>query len=128
MSNFTDPLILRHINGNLWQTEREFSYHVGSEDSTDVITVPKDFLTDLASVPWPVSMLIPKSGAFNQSAALHDFLYTVQTRSRLESDKIFLESMKNLGVNWFIRGIMYRAVRLGGGLVWGKKKPNKMGG
>ena len=127
MSNFTDPLILRHINGNLWQTDRKFSYHVGSEDSTDVITVPKGFLTDLASVPWPVSMLIPKSGAFNQSAVLHDFLYTTQIRPRAASDKIFLESMKNLGVNWFIRGIMYNSVRAFGGLVWKSKKP-KTGG
>ncbi len=125
MSNFTDPLILLNIDGNLWKTEREFSYHVGSEDSADIITVPKGFLTDLASVPWPTSMLIPKSGKFNQAAVLHDYLYTIQTRPRSECDKIFLESMKNLGVNWFLRGIMYRAVRIGGGFVWKKKKTNQ---
>jgi len=114
VSNFTDPLILIDIDGNLWKTEREFSYHVGSEDSADVITVPQGFETDLASIPWPASMLLPKSGIYNQAAVLHDYLYTTQTRPRAEADHIFLEAMKTLGVSWWIRTTMYTAVRLFG--------------
>ncbi len=128
MSSFTDPLVLIHIDGNFWQTEREFSYHVGEEGSGDVITVPKSFTTDLASVPWPASMLIPKSGKFNQSAVLHDFLYSItgeitppynmKKRTRAEADGIFLEAMKVLGVNWFKRGTMYNFVRVFSGIFW----------
>src|SRR3990167_2288479 len=119
-SSFTEPLILRYLPlSNLWRTEREFKYFVGEEESKDCITVPKYFFTDLASVPWPGSMLIPRSGQFNQSAVLHDFLYSIlgevtepynnKKRTRTNCDKIFLEAMKVLKVNWFKRSIMYRA-------------------
>ena len=136
MSSFTEPLILKYLpQSNLWRTEREFSYSVGKEFSGDKITVPRYFLTDLASVPWPASMLIPKSGQFNQSAILHDFLYHIRgkisepynlkERSRSEVDQILLEAMGVLGVNWFKRQLMYRAVRIGGGISWSKPvKPN----
>lgn len=133
MSSFTESLILKYLpNNNLWRTEREFKYFVGEEDSKDCITVPKYFFTDLASVPWPASMLIPRSGQFNQGAVLHDFLYNIlgeiaepynlKKRTRAECDSIFLEAMQVLGVNWFKRSIMYRAVRLGGGIPWNLKK------
>lgn len=131
MSNFTEPLILINIDGNLWKTEREFSYHIGSEDSVDIIKVPAGFSTDLASVPWPASMLIPKSGKFNQSACLHDFLYSIlgelnppynkRKRTRLECDAIFLEAMQVLGVPLWKRRIMYRAVRMFGWIPWNFK-------
>jgi hypothetical protein len=77
-------------------------------------------------------MLIPRSGQFNQSAVLHDFLYNIlgeivepynlKKRTRAECDGIFLEAMKVLEVNAFKRSIMYRAVRLGGGFLWNAKK------
>ena len=122
MSNFTEQLTLTFVENDLWKTDRAFTYYIGEEDSEDSITVPKGFITDLASVPWPASMLIPKSGQYNQAAVLHDFLYSVQTRSRIECDLIFKEAMTVLGVNWFKRNIMYRAVRIGGWLPWDKKK------
>lgn len=136
MSSFTDDLVLKYLpKSNLWRTEREFKYFVGEEGSDDVITVPKYFFTDLASVPWPASMLIPKSGRYNQCATLHDFLYSLRgevtepfnlkKRTRAECDKIFLEAMTVLGVNWFKRNVMYRAVRLGGGLPWNAKKKRR---
>src|SRR3990167_2187081 len=101
MSSFTNKLTITQIGPQLWQTADEFDYYVGYENSNDKITVPKGFITDLASVPPPASMLIPKSGLYNQAAVLHDYLYSVQTRTRLASDRIFLEAMKVLGVNLF---------------------------
>jgi hypothetical protein len=129
MSSFTDELVLKYIpKNNMWRTERSFKYYVGEEGSKDCITIPKGFLTDLASVPWPASMLIPRSGKFNQSAVLHDFLYHIlgevfkpynlKKRTREECDKIFLEAMRVLGVNRFKRSIMYNAVRAGGWMPW----------
>jgi len=118
MSFNSEPLTVTQISSILWKIERDITYHVGSKDSTDVIIVPKGFITDFASVPWPANMLIPLSGKHNMAACVHDFLYCVQTRSRLESDKIFLEALTALEVNWFKRQIMYRAVRIGGGRPW----------
>lgn len=122
MSSFTRPLILMYDSeNNTWKTTREFSYHVGLEESDDIITVPAGFETDLASIPPIAEMFIPKSGVYNQAAVLHDFLYSTMTRTRKESDKIFLEAMKVLGVPWFKRHLMYRAVRLNVFKKWEKK-------
>src|SRR3990167_2021712 len=127
MSSFTEHLTVTQISGGLWRTEREFDYFVVEENSKDKITVPKSFLTDFASVPWPASMLIPKSGLYNQAAVLHDFLYATQTRSQKEADKIFLEAMKILGVNPIKRWLMYRAVRLWGFIPWDMhRRKNRM--
>lgn len=122
MSSFTEKLVLTQIGPELWQTTREFSYHVGYEGSPDVITVPEGFITDCASVPFPAKMFIPVSGQYNQAAVVHDYLYATQTRTRKEADDIFLEAMTVLGVNWFKRQVMYRAVRLGGWLPWNHHK------
>ena len=111
----TDPVILVHIDGNLWKTAQEFSY----KD----VTVPEGFITDLASVPWPTLMLIPKSGQYNPAALIHDFLYYIQDRSRKEADAIFLQAMKDLKINAFKRRVMYYAVRLFGWIPW-KVRPS----
>ena len=129
MSNFTEPLILNYRPlSNLWRTEREFKYFVGDEESKDCVTVPKYFFTDLASIPWPASMLIPKSGKFNQGAVLHDFLYSLlgevvepynlKKRTRAECDLIFKEAMRVLGVNGFKIILMFQAVRRFGFIPW----------
>jgi len=126
MSSFTTKLVLEYLpKRNLWKTRRELIYFVGEEYSEDRIVVPRGFLTDLASVPWPASMLIPKSGRFNSAAVLHDWLYTEQKRSRLECDNIFLEAMQVLEVNWFKRNIMHRAVRMWGWIPWRNKAYKK---
>ena len=120
MSSFTNKLTITQIGAQLWETNTEFDYYVGYENSNDKITVPKGFKTDLASVPWPASMLIPMSGLYNQAAVVHDFLYSTQTRTRLASDRIFLEAMKVLQVNIFKRLIMYRAVRMWSWIPWNR--------
>lgn len=118
MSSFTDKLTVTQVGPQLWETDRQFVFFIGDENSKDFVLVPKGFQTDFASVPWPASMLIPMSGQYNQAAVLHDYLYWTQTRSRAEADKIFLEAMEVLGVNPFKRQLMYCAVRLGGWMPW----------
>lgn len=128
MSSFTDRLEVVQIGADTFATTREFTYYVGEEWSKDKIVVPKGFITDFASVPFPASMFIPKSGLYNQAAVLHDFLYQKKIRSRKESDQIFLEAMKVLGVNVFKRNIMYRAVRAFGWVAWRKDNDKKSEG
>ncbi len=132
-SSFIRPLILEYIpETNMWKIVRKLVYFVGEEGSNDRIIVPKDFITDLKSVPWPAVMFIPKSGKSNQSAVLHDYLYSIRgeisepgnmkKRTRKECDGIFKESMQILGVHWFKLGTIFNAVRLGGWLPWKKHK------
>lgn len=130
MSSFTELLLVEQLPNGFWKIERDLVYFVGEEGSEDKITVSAGFISDFFSIPFPATMFLPKSEKGNAAAVLHDFLFSILgevktpynniKRTRAQCDKIFLESMKVLGVNWFKRWIMYRAVRMGGGFIWNK--------
>jgi len=82
------------------------------------ITVPAGFETDFASVPRLFWRIIPPWGRYSAAAVVHDYLYETDAVSRLEADRIFLDLMKRLGVPFWKRHLMYRAVRIGGWLPW----------
>lgn len=116
-------------------------YRVGSANSAEVITVPRGFETDFASIPWGIRNLFPPMGPWSRPAIVHDFLYCSRgtgvldtanaphlcgiTRlfpyERWEADLIFREAMTVVDppVPAWRRAIMYRAVRLGGWSGWG---------
>ncbi len=125
MSSFTEDLVVKKIAGRMWQVEREFEYHVGNKEGKVVITVPKGFQTDFASVPRLFWMIIPPDGKYTQAAVVHDFLYHKHLHSRYVSDRIFLEAMTVLEVPKWKRLVMYRAVRIFGGFVWETRKKGK---
>ena len=92
------------------------------------ITVPKGFVTDLASVPRSFWTIFPPFGIYTPAAVIHDFLYSeynVTGINRTLSDKIFLFIMRELGVGFFKSKTMYRAVRLFGEISWKNKKCNE---
>lgn len=121
MYGFSGPLVIEQISAGLFQVHEGFSFLDDSDPPVSVVAVPAGFVTDFASVPWPASMLIPKSGAYNQAAVVHDYLYTVRKYSRATSDRFFLEGMKALKVNPVKRWTMYQAVRRFGFLAWNAK-------
>jgi len=88
----------------------------------EVIVVPAGFQTDFASVPRIFWAMFPPWGRYSPAAVVHDYLYVVGGCPRIHADRMFLEAMEILGVSWFNRHIMYRAVRLGGGVPWGKNR------
>lgn len=81
-----------------------------------MFTIPKDFITDLASVPRFMWSLYPPFGLHTGPAVAHDYLYrTPQMRiAREEADKVFLDLMRLAGVGSRQATIMYDAVRLFG--------------
>lgn len=119
MSSFTNPLDVRiQSDGRCGVLLAEFDYHVGAEDSEDIIHVPAGFETDFASTPifsWPI---FPPWGKYSKAAVVHDFCYHAKDRTRLEADLIFLEAMGVLGVPAWKRYTMFAAVRLFGWLAW----------
>lgn len=121
MSEFTKPLILKKLKGRMWEVAVGFHYYVGEEGSKDYVYVPTGFRTDLASIPRIFWVVLPSDGTYSQSAVLHDRLYYTQERSRKNSDDIFLESMEVLGVSWWRRKVIHRAVRMFGWACWSKK-------
>lgn len=116
MSSFTKGLSIDQLeyNKKLWIVNKAFEYHVGSEDSHEIIYVPEGFITDGASIPrflWPI--VGHPLGEYAQSAVLHDFILKDEIYPRKKCDRVFLESLKVLGVNPIKRRIMYWGVRLG---------------
>lgn len=82
------------------------------------ITVDKGFVTDFASVPSWYRWRFDPCGKYGRCAIIHDWLYAAEAIPRDEADAIFLEAMEVDGVPKWDRRVMYRAVRLGGGLTY----------
>jgi len=117
-SSFTSKLVVTKIGTRSWALFRDLEYHVGHEGSDNRVLVPKGFITDFASIPRPFWIIFPPDGEYTAAAVVHDFLYNSQSRTRKQSDEIFLEAMQVLKVNLFKRLIIYRAVRTFGWIPW----------
>lgn len=92
-----------------------------------LITVPKGFVTDLASIPRPLWIFFPPFGKYNEAAVVHDYLYSVQNTTGLNrklADKIFKFIMKECGVDCATREVLYLGVRNFGSVFWKKEKIN----
>ncbi len=124
MKAFPDPLIFQHAgvcNGSMiLRLTHRFRY-LSTEHGE--IEVPVDFLTDGASVPRVFWGILCPFGDYFGAALIHDFLYSPHNRcfTRATCDAIFLAAMKDAGVPWLRRRVIYRAVRLGG---WASFKGN----
>jgi len=91
------------------------------------IVVPTGFETDFASIPRIFWRVVPPWGRYSPAAVVHDYLYATAPGLRKRADKVFLEHMKALGVNWITRKVMYRVVRMGGGFSWRKHREEEKG-
>ena len=105
MSSFTSPLIVTPFGRNKWKLFKEFTYHVGSKYSNNIIPVPAGFVTDFASIPQTLIIVVgisamilayyrnldwllwvgvlivfiiltmPAWGRYGKAAVVHDYLY-----------------------------------------------------
>ncbi|HKB41289.1 MAG TPA: DUF1353 domain-containing protein [Gemmataceae bacterium] len=104
---------VRQIDDQDWEVLRALVYHATSED----FEVPVGEHTDFASVPRVFVWFIPRYGRYTKAAILHDYLCSkvvpAHTISRIEADGIFRQAMRELGVPFLRRWIMWAAVRLG---------------
>ena len=111
---FTTPLTVEESpdRDGCWVLTSDLKY-AGKKDS---FVVPCGFETNFASVPRPLTWLVPASGVYSKAAVLHDWLCGEPTISRYDADGIFRRSMRELGVSDLRRYVMWSAVRLGAGL------------
>lgn len=129
MSKFTNALLVSPLSdGKSWLIVGDFSYHVGLEDSEDVVEVEKGFVTDFASVPGMLWWVLPKWGIYGNATVIHDWLYWDQKRTRREADEIMLEAMGVLKVPKIKKALIFRAVRTFGGLAWKRNQWDKNSG
>jgi len=104
---------VRQVDDQDWVTLRSLAYQA----KTDDFEVPVNERTDFASVPRVFVCFIPPYGRYTKAAILHDYLCSIAVPagriSRIEADGIFRQAMRELGVPFLRRWIMWAAVRLG---------------
>lgn len=133
MSSFTSELIIEPLeNGKDFQLKRPFTYHIGSKYSRQWVKVNVNFITDFASIPKLLTMLLPAWAKYQKSAVLHDWMYgathtifdngKLRLIKRKRADEIFYEAM---GIEFrdhksgkFIAWIEYTAVRMFAKFAW----------
>lgn len=84
------------------------------------------FITDYASIPRPLWVVIPPRGKYNRGAIIHDALYQMapidpRTNARVTqaaADDILREACENLDVRTTQRLAIWLGLRAGGWLTW----------
>lgn len=106
-------LTVRRVDASRWALVDELVY----QGRRDRFVVPAGFRTDFASVPRPVTWLVPRFGAYTLAAILHDWLVTEGLRTRVvnsrQADGIFRRVMRESGVPVLRRWLMWAGVRWG---------------
>ena len=80
----------------------------------DTVVVPAGSVTDLASVPRSLTWLVPVSGVYSIAAIVHDhacILARAGALTRRDADGMFRLMLRELGVPWVQRNLMWAGVR-----------------
>lgn len=122
-------VIVRQADEQFWELMHPLEYR-GKVES---FVVPAGMLTDFASVPRPFVWFIPQYGRYTMAAILHDYLWSRLAAkgelSWIDADAIFRRALRELGVPFLRRWIMWAAVRWtalakpGGTAGWWKEAP-----
>jgi len=95
-----------------WRLLKELDYR----GNRDLFQVPAGQGTDFASVPRVFVWFLPRYGRYTKAAVLHDYLWRVRVPAgmkRIDADGLFRHAMRELGVTFLRRWIMWAAVRWG---------------
>lgn len=132
-------LITQYVDGNMFfllqEHDKPFYVRIVDGDKQYRIQPPNLFATDFLSIPWFGRWLIRKSGApegSGRAAVIHDYLYSFPgafstPANQLFADDVFKAILKAGKTPKWKTNLMYSAVRIGGGRVYGNKnKLNEM--
>lgn len=103
----------------IWSVIEPLEFQCVLDNVGHITTVPVGFKTDFASVPRIFWRLAPPGGLYAAAAVIHDWRYKHTIGDRLTADRIFLAAMRQAGVGWAQRSMIYRAVRMFGWRGWG---------
>lgn len=101
---------------------RRYWWVVVSDWKKHGFTVPKNFATDLDSVPRIPGLYAMIKGRSVWAALLHDYLYATGEVSRECADLHFYNAMKEEGVPRYIAWLMHRSVRMVGWRYYKKQR------
>lgn len=108
------------LEGN-WVVTEDFHY----EGHGVSLTIPRGFVTDLASIPRFLWRVIAPFELSLTAPILHDILfrsegqYQGNSLSFKETNLLFLAVMKDEGVGWWRRNTAYQGVKWFGKSSWG---------
>lgn len=113
MAFVTKEIEVKVVDDVTWELLKDVIY----KDIDTEYRVPVGYHTDFASVPRATSWLYPRTGAYSAAAIIHDWLITdMLPIGYIESnhvDWVFRNAMKELGVPFARRWVMWAGVRLG---------------
>ena len=116
--------------GTEWVLEHDVTYHidVGVAENAWVVVVQEKFVTDLASRPTVMAMLLDKWGKHGPASLIHDWLYWFQICDRETADAVMVQFMKKAKVPTWKIVIINRCLRMFGGLAWRNNVKRKAAG
>jgi hypothetical protein len=91
----------------------------GASPST-TLTVPRGFVTDLASIPPLFFTYLRPDGEYASAAIVHDYLYWAQITTREYADACIKKAMQDLEVRPDKIDVIYEGVRRFGQNAWNK--------
>jgi hypothetical protein len=104
-------VVVKQEDDENWVTRSVIKY-TGRIESFEV---PEDSPTDFASVPRVFVWFLPRYGRYTKAAILHDYLWRQRAKNGKmpwrDADAIFRKAMRDLGVPFLRRWIMWTAVR-----------------
>jgi hypothetical protein len=114
--------VLAQVEAKTFELCNGFRYR--PERQQTVYTVPKDpnvRTYDLASIPGPLTWLIPTYGEHTLAALLHDDLIECDTPAdeRAAADRLFRDALGELDVPWVRRWLLWGGTALG--TLWATK-------
>lgn len=139
-SNLPNPIISWDQENRIWVLEEnvEVGIQIKDQETAYQLQIPEKFHFDLATIPRFLWGLIAPFELSIIAPLVHDFLYIKKGRffinqenqitceptdtelyiSRLETDRIFLDHMKQEGIGTIKRYLCYYGVRWFGGMFW----------
>lgn len=117
MGHFTEEIAIEPAGGKLWKVTRAFAYIT---DQSERIDIPIGFVFDGASIPKVAWFFIghPLDQEYLAPSAIHDNLYRTQEFSRSKTDYIFKQAMRDNGVSYLKRTVMWSFCRTFGWIPW----------
>lgn len=92
------------------------------------VSVPKGFVTDLASIPRIFWTILPRQAEYSYPAILHDYLYWEQTCTKAQADDVLEAAMEDMSVGAINSSAILFAVRSFGHGAWEGNAERKAAG
>lgn len=112
------PKVTPFVDWDFYYLEDDLVWKPNPGQTFKAVTVPKGFVTDLASVPRILWTKYPPTGRYAYAAIVHDYLYWSHELSKDEADDILKAAMKDSKVDISTVANFHSALKLLGSKAW----------